>query len=235
MRMIDVESDDRIQDIQRKLDWITEELAASKRHRLEMKELKDDITVVAKDVFQTAVYELEDVSPFVKTGDFVHLLKKLIRNIRPITETLSQLENARDFLNDLKPLNKEIFCDVLHKLDDLDRKGYFKLIRELGKAVDNSVRQLTDEEIAQIADNITSLIDLLKLASRMNIPQIAKKALSTMGDLNVTEYEARSSWDIVKEFNSPEIRRLLGLVMMFMTSFTDEINKNYKEGVTNAN
>ena len=226
--------DNRLEEISRKLDLISEELAAARRQREEIKELKDDLTFIAKDVFNTAVVELEDISPFIQTGDFKHLVKKLLRNIKPITETLSQLESLRDFLTDMAPLNKEIFCDVLHKLDDLDRKGYFKLIREFGNVVDNAVKNLTDEEITQIAENVSSLIDLLKLGSKMNIPQITKKALTTMGELDVTRFEAQSLWEIVKDFNSPKIRRLLGLILMFLTSFSEEINKNYKEGVTNA-
>lgn len=229
MRIVDVDTDSRLDDIQHKLDWITEELAASKRHREEMQELKNDLTVIAKDIFNTAVVELEDISPFVQTGDFKHLAKKVLRNLKPITRTISQFESLVDFARDAGPLNREIFKDILCKLDEFDRKGYFRMLSGLGKAVDKSVERLTEEDVARITENITSLIDLLKLTSQMNIPRITSKALTTMGELDVTKFEAQSLWEIVKDFNSPRIRRLLRLILMFLTSFSEEIDKNNKK------
>lgn len=74
----------QLHSIDKKLDLISEELAVVRRQREELNELKQDLTVIAKDVFNTAIVELEDIAPFVQTGDFLHLLKKILRNTRNI-------------------------------------------------------------------------------------------------------------------------------------------------------
>ena len=66
----------QLQSIDKKLDLITEELAVVRRQREELNELKEDLTLIAKDVFSTAIDELEDIAPFVQTGDFLHLIKE---------------------------------------------------------------------------------------------------------------------------------------------------------------
>ncbi len=55
----------QIDAINRKLDFIVEELAHQKRHRLEMQDLKDDLTIVGRDLYQTGVEELEEISEHV--------------------------------------------------------------------------------------------------------------------------------------------------------------------------
>ena len=48
--------------LNRKLDFMVEELEHQRRHRLEMQDFKEDLTLVAKDVCHAAVAEFEDVS-----------------------------------------------------------------------------------------------------------------------------------------------------------------------------
>ena len=226
---------DQLDQINKKLDLIMIELEEERRHRQAMNELKDDLTGIAKDVFATTVVELEDISPFIESGDFKHLVKKVLRNIKPITQTISQFESLRDFLTDVSPLNKELFSDLLFKLDEFDRKGYFRLVRELGSTIDNAVQDLSDEDVNRISENLASMIDLFKVSTEMNLPSIAANALKKMGELDVDKYEARSIWEISKEFNSKPVRRLLGLLLMFISSFSNEINYNNIKGVNNAN
>ena len=57
----------QLQVIESKLDEISAELAEARKQRQEMEDLKEDLTRVAKDLFQSAVEELEDIAPFVNS------------------------------------------------------------------------------------------------------------------------------------------------------------------------
>ena len=66
---------DQIDAINQKLDIILEEISLQRRHRQEMDDLKDDLMRVGKDIYQTALVELEDVHDNLSTGDIMHLGK----------------------------------------------------------------------------------------------------------------------------------------------------------------
>ncbi|RMF07401.1 MAG: hypothetical protein D6762_07595, partial [Candidatus Neomarinimicrobiota bacterium] len=59
---------DRLATIEEKLDLLLAEMEASRRQRREWEELKSDLSVIARDAFNTAITELDDVTPFLQTG-----------------------------------------------------------------------------------------------------------------------------------------------------------------------
>jgi len=112
--------------IHKKLDFITDQLQQNQARSQEMQELKNDLSLIGKDMFDAAVDELEDVAPYFETSDLIHLVKKLLRNTRNLNKMLTQLEGAEDLFRDLQPLGKEIFDQILDTLNELDQKGYFE-------------------------------------------------------------------------------------------------------------
>src|SRR5512141_1576613 len=103
--------------INQKLDLILEEIEYQRRHRKEMEDLKNDLMRVGKDIYRTALVELEEVNDSLSTGDMLHLGKKLLRNVRTISTTIEQLENLRDFLQDFSPVARDMFIDLMNTLD----------------------------------------------------------------------------------------------------------------------
>ena len=79
--MVEVKEQSHIDEINQKLDIILEEIELQKKHRREMEDLKDDLFRVGKDLYETAVVELEEVHDHINTGDILHLGKKLLRNV----------------------------------------------------------------------------------------------------------------------------------------------------------
>ena len=115
-----------LKDIHQKLDFISDQMKENQRRQKEMTELKNDLSLIAKDVFDAAVDELEDVAPYFDSADLVHLLKKLLRNTKNLTRLLTQLESAEDLFNDIQPLGKQMFDQLLDTLNEFDQKGYFE-------------------------------------------------------------------------------------------------------------
>jgi uncharacterized protein YjgD (DUF1641 family) len=207
---------DQIDELNHKLDFIVEELAHQKRHRLEMQDLKDDLTIVAKDIYQTTVVELEEVSDHVRPGDLVFLLKKLLRNVNNIASAFDQLESLRDLLADLTPITKEVYSSTLVTLDDLDRKGYFELARHAKGIADDAVGTLVEEDLEQLRENIPRLLRWTKSVTQPGTLQ----ALETMVvALERGEASARadvSLFGLIREMNTPEARRGLAAFVEFV-------------------
>ena len=212
----------QLQAIRNQLDHITAEMDLANRRRREIDELKDDLTLIAKDAFNSAVVELEDIAPFVNTGDFLYLIKKILRNTSNITGLIHKLESAVDFVEDGKPIGKELFNDILLKMDELDRAGYFQFFSETFRVLDNIVTSFTIEDIQQLADNVVTILNTVKKLTQPDMLKVMDNAVEVFRNLNVEGVEEYSIWKAARELNTPEMKRGLG----FLISFLKNVSKN---------
>ena len=105
----------QIDQINKKLDLILDEIENQKRHRREMEDLKDDLMRVGKDLYDTAVVELDQIHDHVNTRDILHFGKYMLRNVNTISKVVQQLESTKDFLNDASPLIRDYMVDFMAK------------------------------------------------------------------------------------------------------------------------
>lgn len=211
--------------INSKMDIILDEISLQKKHRREMDDLKDDLIIVGKDLYQTAVIELEEVHDSLKTGDILYLFKKLLRNINNITKTFEQLESLKDFVNDISPLFRESFIDLMNKLNELDRKGYFNFTKELLNIIDRIVISFSTEDIKNLADNIVTILNTVKELTQPDILQSVNNAVEVYKKLNIQIDEDVSLFKLLKELNQPATRKGLIFALIFLKNLSSS-NKN---------
>lgn len=217
---------DQIDDINRKLDLILEEIALQQRHRREMEDLKDDLMRVGKDVYETAVVELDQVHDSIQTGDVLHLFKKLLRNIRTLTAMFEALENAKDFIADAAPVSRELVLDTMRKLDEFDRKGYFEFAKELGGVADKVVTSFSVEDVKHLGDNIVTILNTVKHLTQPDMLQVVNNGLSVYRKLNIQVDEEVSLRQLFREMRSPEMRRGLAFLIRFLKSIAEHPTSN---------
>lgn len=212
----------QLAEIQASLEGITAELAQVKRQRQEMEDLKEDLTRVAKDLFAGAIEEFEDIAPFVKTGDFLHLVKLILRNTNNITEVIGKLESALDFFEDFKPIGKELFADTLDTLDKLDRAKYFEFAGEAIHISDNIVEHFTREDIKLLADNIVPILETIKSITQPQMMGAVKNAITVFDKMDLDNIEEVSVWKAMRELNTPEMKRGLGFILAFVKNISNQ-------------
>jgi uncharacterized protein YjgD (DUF1641 family) len=211
---------ERLAAVDRKLDIILEEVGEMRRIRREVEELKDDLALVGKDVFSTVVGEMEEVAPFVHSGDFAALLKKLVRNTNNLNELLTQLESGHDFLNDATPLARKLFNDALVEMNDLDEKGYFAMARELRLALDNVVGEFTVEDVHLLASNLVAILQTVKNLTQPEVLQSINNAVEIYKKIDFGSVEEYTFWKAFREVNKPEMRRGLGFLIKFLRNLS---------------
>jgi uncharacterized protein YjgD (DUF1641 family) len=214
---------ERLEALDRKLDLVLEEVDEFRRIRREVEELKDDLAMVGKDLFRTVVTEMDDVSPFVQTGDLTSLLKKLVRNTNNLNELLTQLESGHDFLNDATPLARKLFQDTLVELNELDEKGYFAMARELRLALDNVVGNFTVEDVHLLANNLVAILQTVKNLTQPEMLQAINNAVDVYKHINFDSVEEYSFWKAFREINKPEMRRGLGFFIAFLRNLSAQV------------
>lgn len=206
----------QIDQLNKKLDYIIEEIEFQKRKRNEMDDMKEDLLRVGKDAFQTAVYELEEIHDEVQTGDIWYLFKKLLRNVNNITKSFDQLENVKGFLTDFSPISRELFIDFMKKLDEFDRKGYFGFLKEAGKIMDKIVTSYTPEDAKILGDNVVSIFDTIKNLTQPDMLRAINNAVFVYKDLNTDIKENISYFKLIKEINKPEVKKGLFLTLTIL-------------------
>lgn len=207
---------EQIDGINKKLDVILAEIALQQRHRREMEDLKEDLIRVGKDLYGTAVAELDEVHDYIQTGDVLYLVKKLLRNIRNITKAFEAMENAMDFLKDVAPVSRDLFIDFMNKLDELDRKGYFQFAREFVRVGERVVTSFKPSDVEKLGDNIVTILNTVKNLTQPETLQVVNNALEVYKKLDIDVERDVSLLSLLKELNSPETKRGLAYALQFL-------------------
>lgn len=208
--------------IDRKLAFIMEEIELQQRQRREIDDLKEDLLRVGKDMYQTALVELEDVHDSLKTGDVTFLGKKLLRNVNTLSAMFEQLESIRDFLKDAEPLARESFIDFMSTLDRLDRKGYFVFTKELGNVADRIVTSFSPEDVKNLGDNIVTILNTVKNMTQPDMLHAINNALAVYKNIDTEVRDDVSLLGLMKELNTPDARRGLAVMIRLLKSLATE-------------
>ena len=220
--MEEIKMQDQVNEINKKLDIILEEIELQRKHRREIEDLKDDLMRVGKDVYQTTVEELEEVADHIQTGDMLHLGKKLLRNVNNISGMFDQLESMNGLLKDLAPISREIAIDFMAKLDEFDRKGYFDFMKEISKAMDNVVESFTVEDVRALGDNVVTILNTVKNLTQPDMLQAFDNALTVYKKLDIEVDEKISYFTLIKRMNTPEMRRGIAFAIRFLKSMAEK-------------
>jgi len=220
----------RIDGIERKLDIILEEMDLQRRRRNELEDLRDDLLRVGNDVYRDTIEELEEFSDTLDPADAILLGKKLLRNVDNIKTAFEQLESARDFLADFMSISGDMFNEVLEKMDEFDRKGYFELMKKSGEAVDAFTSAFTPADFDRLNEAVPRLAEILKRVSK---PELVEKLDTATRVFDSYEYDTS---------RSPGIPKLIGAMtsrevrtgMFYMLGLMKETVKSLEGGGPSA-
>lgn len=206
----------QIQEINRKLDFITAQVQLQQRRQREFEELKEDLTVIGKDIFQAATKELDEVAHHFDTTDLLYLLKKLLRNVRNLSKMMDQVESAVDLMQDAAPLGKQVVGQIMDTLQQLDEKGYFDFSREFLKIVDTVVTTFSVEDVRLFRENVATILLTLKNLTQPEMLGTVNNALDFFKKMDVEVDKKISYWQIMKELRDPEMKRGIAFTIKFM-------------------
>ncbi|HED09546.1 MAG TPA: DUF1641 domain-containing protein [Caldithrix abyssi] len=214
-----------IKSIHEKLDFLTEQLKQQQQYQREMKELKDDLGLISKDIFNAAVVELEDVAPYFDTADIVHLMKRLLRNVRNLNKMMGYMESAQDLFADLQPLGKQVFDEIMETMNELDKKGYFEFFTEGAKILDTIVTSFSVEDVRHLRENITTIILTIKNLTQPEMLSSVDNALSFFSKMDIDIDHDISMMELFRKMREPEVKK----GMAFMLEFVKSMAQNGKQ------
>jgi len=216
---------EQINDINRKLDIVLEEVLAQKETRQSIEDLTTDLTIVGKDVFKSTVSELENAGVELDGEAVKQLMLKLIRNVETINEMFEMLESANDLVKDVSPILHQMGLDGIHMMNEFEQKGYFDFMREAMKIMDNVVEHFSVEDVRLLADNAVTILETVKNLTQPDMLKAINSGLIVYKSIEIEDVEEYSMWRAIKAMNSKEMKKGIGFMITFLQNIAKETEK----------
>jgi uncharacterized protein YjgD (DUF1641 family) len=215
----------QIDEINRKLDIILDEISVQRQNREAMNDLYDDVAIIGKDAFKYLVADLDNAGIELDSEALRCVLLRLIRNIGNLGMVIETMESISDLAKDITPVIKQIGLDGVQKFHELEQKGYFEILNQLGQTMDRFLSRYTIEDIKKLSDNLIPLTDTLVTVADRNLLFKINTAAAALRDINPEDIEEYSIWRLMRMLNKPEVRKSIGFIMAFLHNISKTENK----------
>ena len=207
--------------VNRKLDQLTaqvaflaEEAESTRRQRMMWTDLQEELSPIARDLYDVAEEELVSLQPHVELDDLLYFMRRLARNVRTFNEMLDQLESVKDFLADAAPISRELIDEVTLQMDQMERRGYFGFVRQGMYVADQIVTSFSEEDVRQLGDNIVLILNTVKALTQPEIMNLAGNLTSAFEEVEGRSDELPTSlFGLLGQMRDPEVRRGLAVTM----------------------
>lgn len=211
----------QINDINRKLDLLLDYMHEQKLKSSAVDDLVSDLAIIGKDVYDTAVVELETRQVQMDPDEIKLLMIKLVKNVPTFIQMIDMLESMMDLVKDATPMVNEVIIDFTKKLHEFEQKGYFEFARETGKVIDKVVTHYSPKDISDLSDNVVTILDTVKNLTQPDMLKAINNALRVFNSMEMDKLPEYSIWRVMKEMNSPEMKK----GMAFMVTFLKNLSK----------
>ncbi len=178
-----------------------------------IKELKEDIEPLGKTAFHLLIKELQDVESDFQLEDATTLIKQTLRSTKDLTYSLQQFSNIIELLKDLEPLINAAVPQIIAYLDDLEKRGVFRMLKALMDVRAKASETYTPEDITRIGEVLVELLGLAKNLSDPNAMAFVKKASEIPSNIDLSKTEKIGPFGMLKMGLNSEVKEGLGVVM----------------------
>lgn len=207
-------AEDRIAELDRKLDFIVEELASLRHLRQSAEDLAADLSLVGKSAMRDAVevFGTADLRP----REIGALVKAALANARLFERAIEQLQSATDFLEDAQPILRDGMRRMSQTMQALQDKGYFDAA-SAGLRVSNAlVQSHSAEDWRQVEASVPQLIGFLRELTKPEVLQALEAIIHGFGRVQATMDVNKSVLALVRDLNSPDARRGVAILVEFL-------------------
>ena len=219
---------EQINEINRKMDIMLEEVMAQRETRQSIEDLTTDLTLVGTDVFKSTVTELENAGVELDGEAVKQLMLKLVRNVGTINEMVELMESVNDLAKDASPILHQMGLDGIHLMNQFEQKGYFDFLKEAMSIMDNVVEHFSVEDVRMLADNAVSILETVKSLTQPDMLKAINSGLIVYKSIEIEGVKEYSLWSALKAMNSKEMKRGLGFMITFLQNIAKETEKAKK-------
>jgi len=212
----------QIDEINQKLDLVLHYVNQQRLKSEAIEDLVTDVSIIGRDIFHDTVNELDNQNIELDIDEIKILIFKLIKNTGNFVSVLGAFESLNDFFKDAGPVVNEVMIDVIKKMHEFEKKGYFEFIKELMNVFDNIITNYSGEDVRLLSDNIVTIMDTIKNMTQPEMLGAMNNAVNIYKNLNPDDVEEYSMWKAFREMRTPEMKRGIGFIMLFLKNLSKE-------------
>ncbi len=213
----------RIEALDKKMDLILEYVHHQKMNSNMVEDLIGDLSIIGKDAYDSTVRELDNRQVVLEPAELTSLAVSFLRNIGNINTVLETLEMAVDLGKEVGPIANEVIIDFTKQMNEFERKGYFSFIKEFGPVIDNIVTGFSPEDLRELSNNIVSILNTVKDMTQPEVLGTMQNAIKAFNSMETESVPSYSVWKLMKELNSPEMKKALGYGITFMKNVSKDV------------
>ncbi len=213
----------QIDALDKKLDLILGYVHQQKLNTTMVEDLVSDLSIIGKDVYDSTVEELDKRQVELEPSELTDLAVTFLRNIGNIKKVMNMLEMAMDLGDELSPIANEVIIDFTKQLNTFDQKGYFAFFKELGPIFDNIITGFSPEDLKELADSIVTILSIIKEMTQPEVLGTMENAIKAFNSMETESVPSYSVWRVLKEMNSPEMKKALGFGITFMKNVSKDV------------
>lgn len=196
------------------LDRLEAELAPMIRAHKARAELLEDLAPLQRKAMALFMGGLQEVESGFQVEDLGDLLRKGIRNTQNFTDALGLFESLMDFLKDLEPLMKLTVPKLISYLDDLERRGVFRILKIwVVDFREKIAASYGTEEAERIVDGIVALIGLARILTDEKTVAFLEDAAKIPGLVRLDQCEDVGPVGLASAAFDKEVRKGLGVML----------------------
>jgi hypothetical protein len=206
--------EDRIVELDRKLDFIVEEFANLKRLRNSAEDLAADLSLVGKSAMRDAVqaFGTADLQP----QEIVGLVKTVMANAQLFQTAIQQLQSAADFVQDAQPIVRDVMQKAIVTGETMRRKGYLDAASTGIRVAGAMVEAHSVADWQQVEQSVPQLIGFVRELTKPEVLQALEAIIHGFGRVQATMNVDKSTITLVRDLNSVEARRGLAVMVEFL-------------------
>lgn len=196
-----------------RLDRLEQQVAPIAESARSLGELRDEMAPRVNEAVLFMINELAEVESDFQLEDLLFLAKKMMRNVNNLSFSLDQLKNLIDFALTAEPLMKSTVPQLIFFLDDLERKGVFRLFAHLLNITQTVGETYAEEEMVQIGDGLVRLLGVLKKVTAPESIAFIEKAAEIPGRTNLEDAKPVGAFGMLGAMGNNDVKEGLGIVI----------------------
>ena len=213
----------QIDALDKKMDLLLGYVHQQKLQTNMVEDLIGDLSIIGKDAYDSTVMELDKRQVEIDPSELTGLAVSFLRNIGNIRTVMETLEMAVDLGKEVGPIANEAIIDFTKQMNTLEQKGYFEFIREIGPVIDNIVQGFSPKDLQELANSIVSILTIIKEMTQPEVLNTVQNAIKAFNSMETESVPSYSVWKLMREMNSPEMKKALGYGITFMKNVSRDV------------
>ena len=213
----------RLDALESKIDLLLEYVNQQRLSSTVIEDLASDLSIVGKDFYDTTVEELDKRQVEIDPAELTDLMISMMRNINNFKVVMNAFEMGIDLSKEVGPIAIEMIIDFTKKLAVFEEKGYFEFFKDIGPIIDNMIKGITPQDMKDLADNVILILHTIKDVTQPNMLKSIDNAVRMYSSIETENIPSYSVWKLMREINSPEMKKAIGFGITFMKNMSKTI------------